>query len=197
MLTQLVPLILFGIATGFSPGPNNIMTSYTAFNFGVKKTIPTMLGVIIGWTLLIILLQLGSASIFQKYQFIQPTIKILGSIYLLYIAFKLSFGGLNKEKKIDPKPVTFVNTFFFQFVNPKSIIVCLTSISLFIDTENNYLRDSIILTTVWFSMAVGSQLTWCLMGKYMRKFATSDKFVKNFNFSMSFLLIVCVILFYV
>ena len=197
MLTQLVPLILFGIATGFSPGPNNIMTSYTAFNFGVKKTIPTMLGVIIGWTLLIILLQLGSASIFQKYQFIQPTIKILGSIYLLYIAFKLSFGGLNKEKKIDPKPVTFVNTFFFQFVNPKSIIVCLTSISLFIDTENNYLRDSIILTTVWFSMAVGSQLAWCLMGKYMRKFATSDKFVKNFNFSMSFLLIVCVILFYV
>ena len=197
MLTQLVPLILFGIATGFSPGPNNIMTSYTAFNFGVKKTIPTMLGVIIGWTLLIILLQLGSASIFQKYQFIQPTIKILGSIYLLYIAFKLSFGGLNKEKKIDPKPVTFVNTFFFQFVNPKSIIVCLTSISLFIDTENNYLRDSIILTTVWFSMAVGSQLTWCLMGKYMRKFATSDKFVKNFNYSMSFLLIVCVILFYV
>ena len=197
MLTQLVPLILFGIATGFSPGPNNIMTSYTAFNFGVKKTIPTMLGVIIGWTLLIILLQLGSASIFQKYQFIQPTIKILGSIYLLYIAFKLSFGGLNKEKKIDPKPVTFVNTFFFQFVNPKSIIVCLTSISLFIDTENNYLRDSIILTTVWCSMAVGSQLTWCLMGKYMRKFATSDKFVKNFNFSMSFLLIVCVILFYV
>jgi threonine/homoserine/homoserine lactone efflux protein len=197
MLTQLVPLILFGIATGFSPGPNNIMTSYTAFNFGVKKAIPTMLGVIIGWTLLIIILQLGSASVFQRHEFIQTIIKILGSIYLLYMAYKLSFGGETKEKKIDPKPVTFVNTFFFQFVNPKSIIVGLTSISLFIDTETNYLRDSIILTVVWFSMAIGSQLTWCLMGKYMRKFATSDKFVKNFNYSMSFLLIVCVILFYV
>ena len=197
MLSQLVPLILFGIATGFSPGPNNIMTSYTAFNFGVKKAIPTMLGVIIGWTLLIILLQLGSVSVFQKYHFIQEIIKVLGSIYLLYMAYKLSFGGQTKEKKIDPKPVTFVNTFFFQFVNPKSIIVGLTSISLFIDTENNYLRDSIILTTVWFSMAIGSQLTWCLMGKYMRKFATSDKFIKNFNYLMSFLLIVCVILFYV
>jgi threonine/homoserine/homoserine lactone efflux protein len=197
MLTQLVPLILFGIATGFSPGPNNIMTSYTAFNFGVKKAIPTMLGVIIGWTLLIILLQLGSASVFQRYEFIQTAIKILGSIYLLYMAYKLSFGGETKEKKIDPKPVTFANTFFFQFINPKSIIVGLTSISLFIDTENNYLRDSIILTAVWFAMAIGSQLTWCLMGKYMRKFATSDKFIKNFNYSMSFLLIVCVILFYV
>ena len=66
MLSQLVPMVLFGIATGFSPGPNNIMTSYTAFNFGSKKTIPTMLGVIIGWTLLIILLQLGSVFNFSK-----------------------------------------------------------------------------------------------------------------------------------
>ena len=197
MLSQLVPMVLFGIATAFSPGPNNIMTSYTAFNFGIKKTIPTMLGVILGWTLLIILLQFGSISIFQKYQFIQTIIKVLGSIYLLHMAYKLSFGGITKEKKLDPKPVTFINSLFFQFVNPKSIIVGLTSISLFIDTENNYLRDSIILTTLWFLMAIGSQLTWCLTGKYMRKFATSDKFIKNFNFSMSFLLIVCVILFYV
>ena len=116
------------------------MTSYTAFNFGFRKAIPTMLGVIIGWTLLIILLQLTSGAIFQKYAIIQTTIKILGSIYLLYMAYKLSFAGQTKDKKIDPKPVTFLNTFWFQFVNPKSIIVGLTSISLFIDTQNNYLR---------------------------------------------------------
>ena len=194
---QLLPLILFGIATAFSPGPNNIMTSYTAFNFGFRKAIPTMLGVIIGWTLLIILLQLTSAAVFEKYKFIQTIIKILGSIYLLYMAYKLSFGGKTSDNKIDPKPVTFLNTFWFQFVNPKSIIVGLTSISLFIDTENNYLRDSIILTSVWFWMAVGIQTAWCLMGKYMINFARSDKFIKYFNYSMSFLLIVCVIMFYV
>ena len=98
---QLFPLILFGIATAFSPGPNNIMTSYTAFNFGFRKAIPTMLGVIIGWTLLIILLQLTSGAVFQKYTFIQTTIKILGSIYLLYMAYKLSFAGQIKDKKIE------------------------------------------------------------------------------------------------
>jgi threonine/homoserine/homoserine lactone efflux protein len=197
MFSQLVPLVLFGIATGFSPGPNNIMTSYTAFNFGIRKAIPTMLGVILGWTLLVILLQLTSDAVFQRFEYIQIIIKTLGTIYLLFIAYKISFAGQKKEKKIDPKPVTFLNTFLFQFVNPKSIIVGLTSISLFVDTENNYLRDSIILTSVWFLMAVGSQTAWCLMGKYMRKFATSDKFIKNFNYTMSFLLIVCVILFYV
>ena len=196
MLSQIISLTLFGIATAFSPGPNNIMTSYTAFNFGFKKAIPTMLGVIIGWTILIILLQLGSVIIFQKFEIIQTVIKILGSIYLLFMAYKLSFAGQTKEKKIEPKPVTFLNTFFFQFVNPKSIIVGLTAISMFID-PNTFLRDSIILTVVFFFMAVGSQTAWCLMGKYMRKFATSDKFIKNINYTMSFLLIVCVILFYV
>ena len=100
MLSQLFPLVLFGIATSFSPGPNNIMTSYTAFNFGIKKTIPTMLGVILGWTLLIILLQLGSVSIFQKYQFIQTIIKVLGSVYLLYMAYKLSFEVELKRKRL-------------------------------------------------------------------------------------------------
>ena len=196
MLSQLIPLLLFGVATAFSPGPNNIMTSYTAFNFGFKKAIPTMLGVIIGWTILIIILQLGSVFIFQKFQILQTVIKIFGSFYLLYMAYKISFSSV-KNNKIDPKPVTFLNTFFFQFVNPKSIIVGLAAISMFIDVQNNYLRDSIILTVVFFFMAVGSQTAWCLTGKYMRKFATSQKFIKNFNYTMSFLLIVCVILFYV
>ena len=193
---QLLPLILFGIATAFSPGPNNIMTSYTAFNFGFKKAVPTMLGVVIGWTILIILLQIGSVAVFQKFEIIQSVIKVLGSIYLLFMAYKLSFAGQSNDKKIDPKPVTFLNTFFFQFVNPKSIIVGLTAISMFIDPKN-FLRDSIILTVVFFFMAVGSQTAWCLMGKYMRKFATSERFIRNFNYTMSFLLIVCVILFYV
>ena len=196
MFSQLIPLLLFGIATAFSPGPNNIMTSYTAFNFGFKRAIPTMLGVIIGWTLLIILLQFSSVIVFQKFEVLQTIIKILGSIYLIYMAYKLSFSAIQNEKA-DPKPVTFLNTFFFQFVNPKSIIVALTAISMFIDVQNNFLRDSIVFTVVFFFMAVGSQTAWCLMGKYMRKFATSEKFVRNFNFTMSFLLIVCVILFYV
>ena len=196
MFSELISLILFGIATSFSPGPNNIMTSYTVFNFGFKKAIPTMLGVITGWMTLIVLLQLGSVIIFQKFEILQNIIKVLGSIYLIIMAYKISFSSI-KNNIVDPKPITFFNTFFFQFVNPKSIIVGLAAISMFIDVNSNYIRDSVILTVVFFFMAVGSQTAWCIMGKYMRKFATSNKFVNNFNYVMSFLLIVCVILFYV
>ncbi|MDA9091873.1 LysE family translocator [Pelagibacteraceae bacterium] len=196
MELELVPLILFGIAAGFSPGPNNIVTSYSAFNFGFVKTIPTMLGVISGWTLLSIFLVFGAGIIFKKYEELQIIIKILGSVYLIFLAYKISFSKLKKKEK-ELKPITFINTFFFQFINPKSIIAGLTAISLFIDTQNNYLQDSIIFVIVMFFLAVGSQATWCLMGTYLRKFATSEKFMSNFNYSMSFLLIVCVIMFYV
>lgn len=196
MSSQLISLLFFGIAASLSPGPNNIMTSYTAFNFGIKKTIPTMLGVIIGWTLLVILLQIGSLVVFQKFEVIQKIVRFFGSIYLIYMAYKISFSSA-KSEKFSPKPVTFLNTFFFQFVNPKSIIIALAAISMFINPQENLIRDSIILTIIFFLMAVGSQAAWCLMGKYLRKFATSDRFIQNFNYTMSFLLIVCVIMFYV
>jgi threonine/homoserine/homoserine lactone efflux protein len=196
MELELVPLILFGIAAGFSPGPNNIVTSYSAFNFGFVKTIPTMAGVISGWTLLSIILVIGSGIVFKKFEEIQFIIKIFGSIYLVFLAYKISFTKMKKKAK-ESQPITFLNTFFFQFVNPKSIIAGLTAISLFIDAQNNYLKDSIIFVIVMFFIAVGSQATWCLTGTYLRKFATSQKFMSNFNYSMSFLLIVCVIMFYV
>ena len=196
MSSQLIPLILFGIAAGFSPGPNNIVTSHSAYNFGIKKTIPTMLGVVSGWTLLSILLLLGSAVIFKKFEYLQIVIKILGSIYLFYLAYKISFTVTKSGKKVS-KPITFINTFFFQFVNPKSIIAGSTAVSLFVDVQNNYFRDSIIFVIIMFLLAIGSQITWCLMGSYLRKFATSEKFMGNFNYTMSFLLIVCVIMFYV
>ena len=77
MYSQLTPLVLFAIAASFSPGPNNIVTSYNSFNFGFKKTIPTMLGVIIGWMTLVIFLQMGSGFVFKKFEIIQLTIKIL------------------------------------------------------------------------------------------------------------------------
>ena len=196
MYSQLIPLILFGIAAGFSPGPNNIVTSHSAYNYGIRKTIPTMLGVISGWTLLSIFLLLGSAIIFTKFENLQIIIKILGSGYLFFLAYKISFIETKSGKKVS-RPVTFINTFFFQFVNPKSIIAGSTAVSLFVDVQNNYLRDSIIFVVIMFLLAIGSQITWCLMGSYLRKFATSEKFMSNFNYTMSFLLIVCVIMFYV
>ena len=186
---QLFPLILFGIATAFSPGPNNIMTSYTAFNFGFRKAIPTMLGVIIGWTLLIILLQLTSGAVFQKYTFIQTTIKILGSIYLLYMAYKLSFAGQTKNKKIDPKPVTFLNTFWFQFINPKAWSIAVTVASGFFPTEENIFVGVAFVTLTAAIICFPTISLWALFGSGLRKFVNDVKTKKIIEYLLAILLV--------
>ncbi len=196
MYPQLYTLILFGIVTAFTPGPNNIMASHSGFNFGFQKTIPLMLGVIFGWTALLISMEAGLIFVFQKFQILQSIIKILGSFFLIYLAYKIAFSK-SKDSENIKQPIGFIDTFLFQFINPKGVVVAMITVSTFVDAQFNYLRDSIIVTVVFFFMAVGSISSWCLLGKYLRKFATSEKFIKNFNYTMSFLLIVCVILFYV
>ena len=196
MYDQFLPLILFGIATAFTPGPNNILSSYSGFNFGFKKTIPLMLGVILGWTTMLTVMASGLIIIFQKYIFLQSIIKILGTIFLIYLAYKIAFSSTNESENIK-KPVLFFDTFLFQFINPKGVMVAMIAVSTFIDVQNNYLRDATIVIITYFFMAVFSVSSWCLLGKYLRKFATSKNFIKKFNFIMSFLLIVCVIMFYV
>tara|TARA_B100000963_G_C22313004_1_gene530904 strand:- start:3 stop:593 length:591 start_codon:yes stop_codon:yes gene_type:complete len=196
MYNQFLPLVLFGIATAFTPGPNNIMSSYSGFNFGFKKTIPLMLGVIFGWTAMLAVMASGLIVIFQQYVFLQSIIKFLGSIFLIYLAYKIALSSNISSDKID-KPVSFFDTFLFQFINPKGVIVAMITVSTFIDAQNNYLRDATVVIVVYFFMAVFSVSSWCLLGKYLRNFATSESFIKNFNYTMSFLLIVCVIMFYV
>ena len=195
MHPEILSISLFWFVTAYTPGPNNIAASYSGFNFGFKKTIPLMLGVVSGWTILLLLMNTGLIIIFRSYPYIQDIIKILGSIFLVYLAYVIAFSQGSQSNKLK-NPVGFLKTFFFQFVNPKGVIVSMFIVSTFINTES-YIRDSIIVISYFFFIAVSSVGSWCLMGKYLRKFATSEKFIKNFNYTMSFLLIVCVILFYV
>ena len=114
MYDQFLPLILFGIATAFTPGPNNIMSSYSGFNFGFRKTIPLMLGVIFGWTAMLTVMASGLIVVFQKYVFLQSIIKILGSIFLIYLAYKIAFSKIQSDES-SKNPVKFIETFFFNF----------------------------------------------------------------------------------
>ena len=127
---------------------------------------------------------------------LENIIKILGSIFLIYLAYKIAFNSTTHSENVK-KPVNFFDTFLFQFINPKGVIVAMITVSTFIDVQNNYLRDALIVLTVYFFMAVFSVSSWCLLGKYLRNFATNENFIKKFNYTMSFLLIVCVIMFYV
>jgi len=195
MYPQLIPLIFFSVAAAFTPGPNNIIGSYSGFNFGIKKSLPLILGVTFGYTILITLTAGGLNMIFSAYPIFKTIIKIIGSIFLIYLAYKISFQS-NIKEKIIKNPVKFIDTFIFQFINPKGVFAAITSIALFVELGENYLYHSAIVTAISFVCAAASITSWCLLGKFLRRFAQNKKFIQKFNYSMSISLIVCVMLIY-
>jgi len=195
MYPNLIPLILFCIAAAFTPGPNNIMGTYSGFNFGIKKSLPLILGVTFGYTTIIILAAAGLNIIFNAYPILKIIIKILGSLFLIYLAYKISFQNQVEEKKIK-NPVRFHEIFIFQFINPKGVFAAITSISLFVELGSNYLFHSFVVIMVSFFCAITSITSWCLIGKFLKRFSENKKFIQMFNYTMSFSLIVCVILIY-
>ena len=169
MNPELLLLIGISFSLGFAPGPNNAVASYSAFNFGIRKTLPVILGVGFGYTTLVILLIFILISVFERYPYLTEIIRILGSIFLLYLAYKISFSKKDAKSK-NQNPVKFYETFFFQFINPKGVMCAITAFS--------------------------SITTWAFLGKFLRKFATNNEFIRRFNYVMSILLVGCVIGFY-
>ena len=195
MHPELFLLIGISITMGFTPGPNNAVASYSAFNFGFRKTLPIILGTGFGYTALVILLIVVLISVFQEYPLIQEIIRILGSIFLIYLAYKISFSNRKSDGKTE-NPVKFYETFFFQFINPKGVMAAITLISKFV-IQDDYINSSITVIVVCSVTAFVSITLWAGLGKFLRKFATNNEFIKRFNYAMSILLIGCVASFYV
>jgi threonine/homoserine/homoserine lactone efflux protein len=196
MHPELLLLVGISFSMGFTPGPNNAVAAYSGFNFGIKKTIPLILGVGAGYTILVILVNFVLISTFKSYPIIQEIIRILGTFFLIYLAYKISFSKISSEEKTE-NPVKFLDKFLFQFVNPKGVMAAITLISNFVESGENYLNHSIWVIVVCSVTAFLSITSWTFLGKFLRKFATNNSFIKRFNYAMSMLLVVCIIGFYI
>ena len=195
MHPELLSLCLFMFATSCSPGPNNILASYSGFNFGLVKTIPHMFGVIFGFTTLVIVMNFGLINIFKNFPIMQEILIYTGTIFLIYLAYKISFSKTSSDNS-SKSPVRFIETFFFQFLNPKAVIVAIIIVSTYVESGENYLNYSLWVIGIAFIFACFSIMFWTLLGKFLRKFAANQKFIKRFNYVMSFLLISCIATFY-
>ena len=195
MYPNLTVLMIFMFVAAFTPGPNNLLSSYSGFNFGVKKTLPLIYGVTFGFPILLIVINSGLIIIFKKFPTLQEVIKIIGSGFLIYLAYKVALSKKNEDKQTN-NPAKFFNMLIFQFINPKAVLFAIIMVSTFISTNENFIRDTIIVVSVAFIFSFVSIFSWCLLGKFLRRFATNEKFIQAFNYVMSFLLIVCVIMFY-
>ena len=196
MHPEILSIALFWFVAAYTPGPNNVVASYSGFNFGIAKTIPHIFGVTLGFTSLVIFLTIGLVNVFKLLPIIQVIIKYLGTLFLIYLAYKIaSSTNLDETKK--ENPVKFIETFLFQYLNPKGVMVAIIVVSTYVELGENYINYATQVVILAFLFSLTSITLWTFIGKFLRKFATNDKFIKYFNYAMSGLLLLSIITFYI
>ena len=196
MHPEILSIALFWFVAAFTPGPNNVVASYSGFNFGITKTIPLILGVTLGFTSLIFFLTIGLINVFKIFPLLQNILKYLGTLFLTYLAYKISFSKSSKEEE-KKNPVTFFDTYFFQFLNPKGVLFGIIIVSTYLELGENYLSYAIQIVLLAFIFSSTSITLWTFIGKFLRKFATNDKFINYFNYAMSLLLLLSIVTIYI
>ena len=197
MIEYFIPLLILCIVQSGTPGPNNIMLTASGKNFGYIKTIPHMLGVVLGFLSLIIVFGLGLTVIFSKYPIIQFILRIVGSVYLLYLSYRI-YSSVNTEDLSKSKPITFMESSLFQYVNPKGVMMAITTISIYTDHINfkyiSSFNEGMIYILIAFTISnLIAVITWTSVGVFIGQFIKSARGIKIFNALMAFLLVLTII----
>ena len=197
MHPEILSITLFGIVAAYSPGPNNFVAFYSGFNFGITRTLPHIIGVTFGFPFLLLCVALGLINVFKLYPLIQEILKYLGTLFLIYLAYKISFSSSKNQENKNKNPVKFIETFVFQFLNPKAVIASIIIVSTYIKVGENFVSYTTQIIILALLVSVTSITLWTFLGKFFRKFATNQKFIKYFNYVMSGLLLLSIITFYI
>ena len=195
MHPEILSISLFWFVTAYTPGPNNVVASYSGFNFGIKKTLPHIFGVTFGFTSLVLFLSIGLINIFKLFPIIQIVMRYLGTLFLIYLSYKIAFSGNSNDTKKE-NPVKFIETFLFQYLNPKGVTVAIIVVSTYVELGENYVNYATQIVALAFLFSITSITLWTFVGKFLRKFATNEKFINIFNYVMSILLLASIITFY-
>lgn len=184
----LLALGLFAFVSSITPGPNNLMLMASGANFGFRRTLPHMLGIGIGFSVMIVLVGVGLVRIFDIYPILHTVLKIVSVIYLLWLAWKIA-NAAPPEGKLASEgvPFTFIQAALFQWVNPKAWTMALTAISVY--TPDQSLHSVLIVSLVFGLINLPCVSSWTVMGQQMARFLTSAARLRTFNWAMAALLV--------
>ena len=190
MLDWFIPLFIFILVAGFTPGPNNIIAMGIGFNYGFRKVIPHIFGVTIGFPIMLLLIGFIIKDLMQNYTYIFTILKYISSLYLLYLAYKIATTPANIDNSTQ-KPITFIESLIFQWINPKAWAGALATITLYLP-KNNYSLALIVAAITSAITIILAIALWGYMGKKIKLFLLNPIHIKIFNVTMALLLVISV-----
>lgn len=192
-MNDLTPLLLFCVSTFVTPGPNNLMLMNSGLIFGIRKSLPHYLGICLGLSLMVLIVALGFGEIFQKYLWLKQALKIVGSMYMLYLAIQIVLSATTPKATNASKPLNFSQALMFQWINPKAWLMAIGAISIF-TIANNYVHNAIAISALFLVIGLPAIGSWLVFGKSLRKILKNEKQQKWFNIVMAICLIASILM---
>lgn len=187
----LLALIGFAAVTSATPGPNNMMLLASGVNFGLRRTVPHMLGISIGHAFMVTLMGLGLSGLFHQFPQAMTVLKVLSVLYMLWLAWKIAHASAPQSGKTGGKPFTFLQAAAFQWVNPKAWAMALGAISAY--GGDGGIWAVVTIALVFAAVNLPSVAIWAAMGEGMRQVLQSPRRLAQFNWTMAALLVASLI----
>jgi len=183
--THIIPLAAFAFSMAGSPGPNNVMLTASGTNYGFTRTIPHMLGIFLGLMLMFVSVAAGLGVIFEQWPIMYDVLKIAGSAFLLYMAWRIATasGGIS-EAKTNSKPLNVLEGLLFQFINPKAWLMTISAVSTFSIIGPNYWTSVLVICLVFAAVLTNTLPLWTTCGVLIRRWLSTPKALKRFNWAM-------------
>ena len=188
-LERFTAVLIFSLVMGFTPGPNNIMLAASGARFGIRRTLPHMLGVSFGFPVMMLLVGLGLATLLLHLPALQLVLKIVASLYLLWLAFQIARSSSHDGGKAG-KPMSFFGAALFQWINVKAWLYAVGAISAYTSGQGRqlYLQVLIIsLLSIFVSLLTSG--TWMVFGAGIRRWLRTPRTERAFNLGMALSLV--------
>ena len=197
MSAHLLALLVFVFAIGTTPGPTNAMVSASGANFGYRRTLPHILGTLLGLPLLVIAIGLGLGELFRASPALQQALRLAGSGYLLYLAWRVATAGRPQGRGGGGRPLTFVEAAAFQWVNPKIWLAALAALASYARVADEYVADTLVVAAAFSGVVLFATHLWCLGGVAIGRLLASQRARLAFNVTMGGLIVASITLLYV
>lgn len=186
-------LVFFAFATSITPGPNNIMIMSSGVNYGVQKSLPHMAGIQLGFLLMLLAIGFGAGLILQQQPLLHSVIKLLGAVYLLYLAWKIASAAPEQIETGNSKPLSFWQAIAFQWVNAKAWVMITGAIAAFTSVQGIYWQQLALIALVFLLVGLPCTGSWLLFGAALKKLLTAPKQRQWFNRAMGSVLALSVL----
>ena len=186
-----IALLGYAFVTSVTPGPNNMMLMASGANFGFQRTIPHMLGISIGHSVMVFLVGLGLAGVIYSIPGAVTALKVASVVYMLWLAWKISQSAAPGDGRTATRPFSFLQAAAFQWVNPKAWAMALGATSAYVTTSSVWAY--LTVAVVFASVNLPSVSLWAFAGVKIRLALSNPARLRMFNWTMAALLVLSLI----